>query len=283
MPSQHEQAQSPPPTNLSTLDEYLTEVDALTAIIRQARQDVDSIAELHNASLVALSESDTDTNTKRLETYMAKVKQENNDIKKRIKNLERSNLDLSSGSDLQIRHTQVVKLKKNFIDLIQHYQGIERDFSSRCRQRMERQIRIVNPEISQDELDQIIDSDQQQQVFAQNLMQSNRKGQAKAVLSEVQHRHDDIKKIEKTILELHQLFVDMQTLVEHQGETLDTIEKHAETVVEDLEKGVEHVDKAIQSAKSTRAKKWCCFFIFLILLVVIAILVWWFAFDHRTS
>jgi t-SNARE complex subunit (syntaxin) len=31
-------------------------------------------------------------------------------------------------------------------------------------------------------------------------MQSNRSGQARAVLSEVQSRHDDIKKIEKTIL-----------------------------------------------------------------------------------
>lgn len=31
-------------------------------------------------------------------------------------------------------------------------------------------------------------------------MQSNRSGQARQVLSEVQSRHDDIKKIEKTIL-----------------------------------------------------------------------------------
>lgn len=31
-------------------------------------------------------------------------------------------------------------------------------------------------------------------------MQANRSGHAKAVLSEVQTRHDDIKKIEKTIL-----------------------------------------------------------------------------------
>lgn len=31
-------------------------------------------------------------------------------------------------------------------------------------------------------------------------MQANRSGQARQVLSEVQSRHDDIKKIEKTIL-----------------------------------------------------------------------------------
>lgn len=31
-------------------------------------------------------------------------------------------------------------------------------------------------------------------------MQASRRGQARAVLSEVQNRHDDIKKIEKTII-----------------------------------------------------------------------------------
>jgi syntaxin 1B/2/3 len=84
-------------------------------------------------------------------------------------------------------------------------------------------------------------------------MQANRSGQARAVLSEVQSRHDDIKKIEKTILELHQLFVDMQMMVEQQGETLQQIETHAENTLVDLEQGNKDIDKAIVSAKSTRA------------------------------
>jgi syntaxin 1B/2/3 len=86
-------------------------------------------------------------------------------------------------------------------------------------------------------------------------MQSSRSGQAKAVLSEVQSRHDDIKKIEKTILELHQLFVDMQMMIEQQAETLNQIETHAENTVVDLEQGNKDIDKAIVIAKSTRAVK----------------------------
>jgi syntaxin 1B/2/3 len=84
-------------------------------------------------------------------------------------------------------------------------------------------------------------------------MQSNRSGQARAVLSEVQSRHDDIKKIEKTILELHQLFVDMQMMVEQQAETLNQIEVHAENTMVDLEHGNKDIERAIVSAKSTRA------------------------------
>jgi uncharacterized coiled-coil DUF342 family protein len=84
-------------------------------------------------------------------------------------------------------------------------------------------------------------------------MQTNRSGQARTVLNEVQSRHDDIKKIERTILELHQLFMDMQMMIEQQGEVLTQIEVHAETAAQDLEQGNKDVSRAIVSAKATRA------------------------------
>jgi syntaxin 1B/2/3 len=84
-------------------------------------------------------------------------------------------------------------------------------------------------------------------------MQNTRSGQAKAVLTEVQTRHDDIKRIQKTILELAQLFEDMQMMVEQQGETIDQIEDNAETTQADIEKGDQHINRAIVLARSTRA------------------------------
>ena len=44
----------------------------------------------------------------------------------------------------------------------------------------------------------------------------------------------------------------MQTLVEHQGKTLDQIEDHMDDTVADIEKGVKHTDEAIKTAKRTR-------------------------------
>ena len=44
----------------------------------------------------------------------------------------------------------------------------------------------------------------------------------------------------------------MQTLVEHQGKTLDQIEDHMDNTVDDIEKGVKHTDEAIKTAKRTR-------------------------------
>ncbi|KAG1075807.1 hypothetical protein G6F41_000561 [Rhizopus arrhizus] len=182
------------------------------------------------------------------------------------------NSQLPSNSDTQMRKQQVAALKKRFLDTIKRYQDVERNYQLRYRQRIERQIRIVKPDATQEEVDAIIDSDGPPQIFAQSLMTAGRQGQAKAVLSEVQTRHDDIKHIEKTIIELHQLFMDMSMMVEQQGETLTTIENHAEQTEGHIKQGNTFISKAIQSAKSTRTKKWCCFFLCIGICVMIAIL-----------
>jgi syntaxin 1B/2/3 len=86
-------------------------------------------------------------------------------------------------------------------------------------------------------------------------MSSNRYGESRAAYREVQERHEDIKRIEKTLGELAQLFNDvcfhsihrnngsltlpikMSVLVEQQDETINTIEAQADTVQKDTEAG----------------------------------------------
>lgn len=239
------------------------------------------IEELHGSALSNINDEQTEENTYRLEKAVKQTTKLNNQCKTKIKAIELSIARMPANSgDLPMRKTQHAALKKKFIETIQRYQDIERTYQQKYRQRVERQIKIVQPNATQDEIERVLDSDEPNQIFAQSLMQSNRSGQARAVLSEVQSRHDDIKKIEKTILELHQLFVDMQMMVEQQAETINQIETHAETTVVDLEQGNKDIGKAIVSARSTRAKKWICFVIFIILLIVAGILIWWFGFDH---
>ncbi|KAG0188068.1 Plasma membrane t-SNARE, secretory vesicle fusion [Apophysomyces sp. BC1034] len=95
---------------------------------------------------------------------------------------------------------QTATLRKRFLEVIQRYQDIERTYQQKYRQHIVRQIHIVKPDATQDEIDAVIDSDQPPQLFSQSLMQASRMGEAREVLSEVQSRHDDIKRIEKTIV-----------------------------------------------------------------------------------
>ncbi|KAK4517205.1 uncharacterized protein ATC70_000537 [Mucor velutinosus] len=267
-------------SDISTMEGFLAEVDDISSSIKSINRNIDLISDLHDSSLVSINEQQWKQNSRQLSQFVEDTSSMNSNIKNRIKALESSNAGHPKNSDLNIRRAQVSRVKKEFITCIQRYKDVEATFNQKYRQRVERQIRIVNQDVTAEEVDAIIDSDQQNQIFAQSLMQNSRSGQAKAVLSEVQTRHDDIKRIQKTILELAQLFEDMQMMVEEQGKVFDQIENNAENTQADLEQGVKHVDRAIILARSTRAKKWCCFFITIILAVVIAILVWWFGFGH---
>ena len=44
-------------------------------------------------------------------------------------------------------------------------------------------------------------------------------------LAEINERHEAVKELEKSLMELHQVFLDLAVLVEAQGEMLDNIEQ----------------------------------------------------------
>ncbi|CAO3607547.1 unnamed protein product [Cunninghamella echinulata] len=269
-----------PPSNIDTTEGFYDEIEQLKKQISAVNQNIDKIAELHQASLVALNEQQWEQIASDIEHYKGDTQKRNMELRNRIKALEASNLKYPKSSIGSSRRDHTKGVKDKFIEAVNHYQSIEHSFEEKYRQKVERQIRIVKPEATQQEINDIISSDESPQVFAQSIMQASRRGQARAVLSEVQNRHNDIKKIEKTILELHSLFQDMQMMVEQQSEVIDQVNQHTETVVKDTEVANRHISDAIKKAKAIRHKKWCCFFICIILAVVIAILVWWFGFGH---
>ncbi|KAI8887611.1 t-SNARE [Backusella circina FSU 941] len=267
-------------SDVSTMAGFFSEIDRLKADIDSINVSIDQINNLHTTALSSFNEQQSRDTAKQLEYIKTETQRKNQSIKNRIRDMENLNTRLPNDSDTQMRKSQTAAIRKRFLDAIQRYQDVERNYQMKYRQRIERQIRIVKPDATQDEVDDIIDSDGPPQVFAQSLMQAGRQAQAKSVLSEVQTRHSDIKHIEKTIVELHQLFMDMQMMVEQQGETLNNVEQNAETTAVNLNEGNKFLTRAISTAKSTRAKKWCCFFLCIGICVMIAILVWWFGFGH---
>ena len=67
----------------------------------------------------------------------------------------------------------------------------------------------MKPDATPEEVKAVVNDDSGGQIFSQALLNSNRYGEAKSAYREVQERHEDIKKIEKTLTELAQLFNDV--------------------------------------------------------------------------
>lgn len=153
---------------------------------------------------------------------------------------------------------QVGRVDRRLKSAIQQYQQVESQFRKRTQDQMARQYRIVRPDASEQEVRQAVEDTSNTQVFQQALMQSDRQGRARAALSAVQDRHKALVKIEEQMVELSQLFQDMDTLVIQQEAAVMQIEQKGEEVVDNLDKGNEEMGTAVKSARAARKKKWIC-------------------------
>ena len=104
-------------------------------------------------------------------------------------------------------------------------------------------------------------------------MSSNRRGEATTTLSAVRQRHDEIQNIEKTMMELGQLFEDLDRIVMEHEPLIQNIEQKGEEVQQNIEAGVGELDKGVKSARAARKKKWICFWICIAIIIVVVLIV----------
>ncbi|KAK2767710.1 Plasma membrane t-SNARE, secretory vesicle fusion [Arachnomyces sp. PD_36] len=169
---------------------------------------------------------------------------------------------------------QVGKVDRRLKKAIQNYQGVQTDFQKGLQAQMARQYRIVRPDASEAEVREAVeDTSNNQQIFSQALIQSDRRGDAQKVSQMVKARHDEIQKIERDFVELAQLFQDLDTLVVQQEDAVQEIERKGEEVTENVGHANTQIDTAIKSARSRRRKKWWCLLIVVIILIIIAVVV----------
>lgn len=249
---------------------FYSEISAIQDQIRNFNDNVNRISDLHSRSLNNMDEVAMQRTEAQLDSLVEDTRTLSGNLKRRIQDLERKG---GSGRDGQIRKQQTGLVKSKFVEAIQNYQEVEKQYRAKYKARLERQYKIVNPEATPEEVQAVVNNEGDGQIFAQALMNSQRYGQSKAAYNEVRERHKDILKIEQTITELAQLFNDMSVLVEQQDETLNVIEAHAAQVNVDTEAGLKHTEAAVVSAAAARKKRWICFWICVIILVIVAIII----------
>ena len=90
------------------------------------------------------------------------------------------------------------------------------------------------------------------------LLNSDRRGQASSTLRNVKERHEAIQNIEQQMIELAQLFQDLDTMVVQQEEAVVQIEQKGEQINDNLDKANEEIATAVNTSRKTRKKKWIC-------------------------
>merc|ERR1719384_1677635 len=255
------------------MDEFFAEVGDIRNSIDKIQANVEEVKRKHSA---ILSAPQTDDKMKQdLDDMMADIKKTANKVRAKLKVIEQSieqeEKVNKASADLRIRKTQHSSLSRKFVEVMTEYNRTQTDYRERCKSRIQRQLEIQGRGCTNEELENMLEQGNPS-VFTQGIMMDT--AQAKQTLADIEARHADIIKLETSIKELHDMFMDMAMLVESQGEMIDRIEYHVEHAVDYVQTATQDTKKALKYQSKARRKK--IFFggcVIIVVAVIIVILV----------
>ncbi|XP_021943558.1 syntaxin-1A isoform X1 [Folsomia candida] len=236
------------------MDEFFAEVEEIREMIDRIQYSVEEVKKKHSAILSAPT---TDEKMKQeLEDLMAGIKKTANQVRSKLKvieqNIEQEEHTNKSSADLRIRKTQHSTLSRKFVEVMTEYNRTQTDYRERCKGRIQRQLEITGRTTTDEELEEMIEQGNPS-VFTQGIIMETQ--QARQTLADIEARHADIIKLENSIRELHDMFMDMAMLVESQGEMIDRIEYHVEHAVDYVQTATQDTKKALKYQSKARRKK----------------------------
>ncbi|KAK4486905.1 hypothetical protein RD792_006214 [Penstemon davidsonii] len=249
--------------------------------VENVKKDMSDVEKLYKHLQESNEESKTVHNANTMKELRSRMDSDVSQVLKRVKviktkleGLDKSNAahrripGCGPGSSTDRTRTSVVSgLGKKLKDMMDDFQGLRARMNDEYKETVARRYFTVTGEKANDELIDNLISSGESESFLQKAIQEQGRGQIMDTISEIQERHDAVKEIEKNLLELHQIFLDMAALVEAQGQQLNNIESHVAHASSFVRRGTEQLQEAREYQKSSR--KCTCIAIGLIILAII--------------
>ncbi|XP_062854754.1 syntaxin-2 isoform X2 [Trichomycterus rosablanca] len=166
---------------------------------------------------------------------------------------------------LRIQRTQHAFLSRTFVEVMTEYNETQVAFRERSKTRIQRQMEITGRMTTNEELENMLESGNPS-IFTADIISDSQV--TREALDEIESRHRDIIRLESSIRELHDIFINMASRVEMQGDTIYSIEKNVRNAADYVIKGKEEIRKAKRYQQSARRK-----YIILALIVVVIVCV----------
>eukprot|EP00262_Sarcandra_glabra_P011050 TRINITY_DN2674_c2_g1_i1.p1 TRINITY_DN2674_c2_g1~~TRINITY_DN2674_c2_g1_i1.p1 ORF type:complete len:300 (+),score=46.07 TRINITY_DN2674_c2_g1_i1:278-1177(+) len=197
-------------------------------------------------------------------------------IKLKLEALDRANAANRSlpgcgpGSSADRTRTSVVSgLRKKLTESMEKFRELREQIGSEYKETVERRYFTVTGEKPDERMVELLISTGESETFLQKAIQEQGKGRVMDTISEIQERHDAAREIEKNLMELHQVFLDMSVLVQAQGEQIDDIESQVARANSFVRGGTNQLQTARKHQRSTR--KWTCIAIIILLIIILII------------
>ncbi|KAL7863648.1 hypothetical protein SRHO_G00126320 [Serrasalmus rhombeus] len=256
--------------NAAFMDEFFSQIEDIRNSIDKIDENVAEVKKLYS---VILSAPTSDQKTQDdLEALTNDIKKMANNARNKLKTIERnleSDEEERVSADTRIRKSQHAVLSRKFVDVMTKYNEAQVDFREKSKGRIQRQLEITGKATTDEELEEMLEGGNAA-VFTAGIIDS---GISKQALSEIESRHKDIVRLESSIKELHDMFVDIAMLVESQGDIVDNIEVNVSKAVDHIAVAKTETKKAVRYQSSARKKKVIIVCLVLVILGIIALII----------
>ncbi|XP_010893357.1 syntaxin-2 isoform X1 [Esox lucius] len=254
------------------MEVFFRRVEDIRGLIDKISSGVEEVRKKHG---MMLSAPNPDEKAKdELVQLTSDIKTNANSVRVKLKSMEQSlpKEDVSNRAsvDFRIQKTQYTVLSRKFVEVMTQYNETQVSFRERSKGRIQRQLEITGRVTSDEELEDMLESGNPS-IFTSDIISDSQI--TRQALNEIESRHQDIIRLESSIMELHAVFMDMAMLVENQGDMVNNIEKNVSNAVEYIGRAKEETKKAVRYQRKSRRKLLLLTFAVLIVLAVIALIV----------
>ncbi|XP_051760131.1 syntaxin-2 isoform X2 [Ctenopharyngodon idella] len=253
--------------------DFFKKVEEVRGVIDKISSLVNEVKKKHS---VILSAPNPDEKTKEeLEQLTVEIKKHANFVRTSLKsiqqNLPSDEQENQATMDARIQKTQHTNLSRKFVEVMTQYNETQVSFREKSKSRIQRQLEITGRITTNEELEEMLET-RNPSIFTSDIISDSQI--TRQALNEIESRHKDILRLEASIKELHDMFVDMAMLVETQGEMINNIEKNVNNAVEYVGHAKVETKKAVRYQTQARRKLVyvaICGAVCIILLVVIIV------------
>jgi t-SNARE complex subunit (syntaxin) len=235
------------------MPEFFAEIGNIKTSMSLIRKNIKTIQDIYDKQPWSSLESSQHGKIEELEELLSATNAAAGQVRAKLKEMKESNDQLASeDAQKRIRSNLQSVLAKKFLALLQDYQALQTAYRDKSRERFQRQAEIVQPGVTREQVDTMLESGGD--YFGDKLLSEKRHTEAKNALMAIQEQQRDLKHLEKSIHELHQLFLDMEVMVDSSTETMEKVEMDLAKTVQVSSVAINELKKAEEYTMQRRRK-----------------------------
>jgi len=258
------------PTN-SEISAHMELYDVIRESLNVIKDNVQRVEKLKDRDRKTANEKERKGIMHDLEKIMDQTNANAARIKKRLEEIKADNekfavtKEAKNSAKMQMRVNLYQTHIRRFHQLMNEYNQVSHEFRQALQDRTRRQLKIVDKNITDDEVEKIVESGKAAEVIKQALVSE----ELEDVVRDIEERHQEILKLERQVQEVFELFRDLAALVDIQQDSLDVISTRVSNAKNYTERAEVQLKDAENYQKKARRRQCMLLGVVLVIMIVI--------------